>query len=87
MDDKAMTKKRKRIVEMFVARSLSGGDSGDWWTVTYYVLADLPEEEAIAAVERELVKTYEHWDNIAFFGLYCYWNDDMMEGEWEEEDG
>lgn len=39
--------KQQRIVEVYVVRSLGGGNSGDWWTVMQYVDADLSKEKAI----------------------------------------
>jgi len=71
---------RQRKVEVFVAYH-----GGRWKTITAHVAASLPEEEAQAKALK-IVESWQEAGTVAFTGIYCYWDDDMMEGDWEEEE-
>jgi hypothetical protein len=71
---------RQRKVEVFVAYH-----NGAWEIDAAHVPASLSREEA----KDRALKIVESWqveNTVAFTGIYCYWDDDMMEGEWEEKE-
>ena len=71
---------RQRKVEVFVAYH-----NGTWEIDAAHVPASLSEEKA----KDRAIKIVESWqveNVVAFTGIYCCWDDDMMEGDWEEEE-
>ncbi len=75
----------ERLIEMYVGRSW-GGDGGFWDVVDVMVPAALPEKSAVALAGQKLLEMLDAQD-VVFFGVYCYWTDEMMaSAEMDEEE-
>lgn len=77
---------RERHVEMYYG--IGGSDGGVWYVKSISVLASLPEKQAIEVAYNKLYDRFEaREDNIvAFTGVYCFWDDELMEEIWREEE-
>jgi hypothetical protein len=77
--------REERIVEVYIGE---GGSEGGTWRVTDAIVdSSLSEKEACEAALNQvwdyLIKNEEI---IAFTGIYCFFDDDLMEGYWDDLD-
>lgn len=76
---------RERTIEMYYG--IGGSDGGSWYVIEMRVNFNLSEKEATAlAYEKayENIATNEGM-SAAFVGVYCFWDDEMMEEIWKQE--
>ncbi|MBP6473380.1 MAG: hypothetical protein KA773_23260 [Chloroflexi bacterium] len=75
--------KPERLIEMYVGYH-TGDSGGHWELLDVMVPAAMPKAEAVVLAGQKLAeRLFEQ--PAAFWGVYCYWTDEMMIEMDEEE--